>query len=191
MGWAIAEAARLRGADVTVLASNVELPRRHDIAYADAATAADLRRATLDRFPDADLLVMAAAVADYRPAAPSHGKIDKAGAAALTVDLERTADILSEVSAARRPGQVLVGFSAEAGPEGLARAREKRERKRVDLIVHNDVGLEGIGFGSEDNQITIIGPGDREQSLPRLSKAACAGRILDAAGALLAGPPAA
>jgi phosphopantothenoylcysteine decarboxylase / phosphopantothenate---cysteine ligase len=185
MGWAVAEAARRRGADVTVLASNVDLPRHPDVRYVDAPTAADLRRAALDAFGSCDVLVMAAAVADFAPAAARQGKIDKGAEGRLALELEPTADILTEL-AGRRDCQVVVGFAAEHGAEGLARARAKRERKRLDLIVHNDVSVEGIGFGSADNAVTIIGA-DGETTLPRMSKDACAERILDAVVSLL--PP--
>jgi phosphopantothenoylcysteine decarboxylase/phosphopantothenate--cysteine ligase len=130
---------------------------------------------------DADIVIMAAAVADYRPAARVQGKIDKAQAERLDIPLERTTDILSELGASRRTGQVLVGFAAEAGAQGLERARAKRERKGVDLIVFNDIAAEGVGFGSDDNSITIIGPDDLEDPLPRASKRECAKHILDAA----------
>jgi phosphopantothenoylcysteine decarboxylase / phosphopantothenate---cysteine ligase len=185
MGWAVAEAARRRGADVTVLAANVDLPRHPDIRYVEAATAADLRRAALDAFGSCDVLIMAAAVADFAPAAARAGKIDKVAEGRLALDLEPTADILGEL-AGRRDGQVVVGFAAEHGADGLARARAKRERKRLDLIVHNDVAAEGVGFGSPENEITIIGP-QGEERLPRMSKEACAERILDAVVPLLAG----
>jgi phosphopantothenoylcysteine decarboxylase/phosphopantothenate--cysteine ligase len=183
MGWAVAEEARRRGAQVTVLASNVELPRHPDIRYVEAPTAAALHAAALDAFPGCDVLVMAAAVADFRPGEAREGKIDKRAEGGLRLDLEPTADILADL-AARRDGQVVVGFAAEHGAAGLARAREKRVRKRVDLIVHNDVSVDGIGFGSGDNEITIIGP-DGEETLPRMTKEACAGRILDAVAPLL------
>jgi phosphopantothenoylcysteine decarboxylase/phosphopantothenate--cysteine ligase len=185
MGWAVAEAARRRGADVTVLAANVDLPRHPDVLYVDAPTAADLRRAALDAFGSCDVLVMAAAVADFAPAAARAGKIDKGAEGRLALALEPTPDILSEL-AGRRDGQVVVGFAAEHGPEGLARARAKRERKQLDLIVHNDVAAEGVGFGSAENEITIIGQAG-EETLPRMSKEACAERILDAVLPLL--PP--
>jgi phosphopantothenoylcysteine decarboxylase/phosphopantothenate--cysteine ligase len=187
MGDALAVAARARGAEVTMVAANLEVPRRPGIRYVDAPTAADLHRAALDELPAADIVVMAAAVADYRPVTAREGKIDKSAGATLSVPLERTEDVLTDLVARRRAGQVIVGFAAEHGPEGLARAREKRARKGVDLLVHNDVSVEGIGFGSEENQITILGPGDREDALPRMSKTACAERILDAVDALLSG----
>jgi phosphopantothenoylcysteine decarboxylase/phosphopantothenate--cysteine ligase len=178
MGWAIAEAAWRRGADVTVLASNVDLPRRGGIRYVEAPTAADLHAAALAEFPACDLLVMAAAVADFRPGAPLEGKIDKSSEDRLALDLEPTADILSDL-ASRRGRQVVVGFAAEHGPAGLERARAKRLRKGLDLIVHNDVSVEGIGFESDENAVTIIGEAG-EETVDRATKDACAERILDA-----------
>ncbi len=183
MGWAIAASARRRGADVTVICSNVELPRNPAIRYVEAPSAADLHRAALVEFPACDLLVMAAAVADFRPREALEQKIDKSAEGLRALDLEPTPDILADL-AARRDHQVVVGFAAEQGPAGLERARSKRARKKLDLIVHNDVSVEGIGFGSGDNQITLIGAQD-EDALPRMSKDACAERILDAAAALL------
>jgi phosphopantothenoylcysteine decarboxylase/phosphopantothenate--cysteine ligase len=185
MGWAVAEAARRRGAEVTVLSSNVDLPRHPDIRYVEAPTADELRRAALEAFPACDVLVMAAAVADFRPGRALEGKIDKGAEGRLALELEPTPDILAEL-AGMRDAQVVVGFAAEHGAEGLARARAKRERKGLDLIVHNDVSVDGVGFGTAHNEITIIGA-DGEQALPRMSKDACAERILDAVAALLPG----
>jgi phosphopantothenoylcysteine decarboxylase / phosphopantothenate---cysteine ligase len=183
MGWAVAEAARRRGGEVTVLASNVELARHPDIRYIDAPTAAELHRAARAMFPSCDVLVMAAAVADFRLGAPREGKIDRSAERALALDLVPTEDILADL-AGRRERQVLVGFAAEHGAAGLERARAKRERKGLDLVVHNDVSRDGVGFGSRQNEITIIGP-DGEEALPRMSKEACAERILDAVLPLL------
>jgi phosphopantothenoylcysteine decarboxylase/phosphopantothenate--cysteine ligase len=185
MGFAVAEAAHRRGAAVTVLAANVDLPRRAGIRYVDAPTAAALHEAALAEFGGCDLLVMAAAVADYRPAAAAAGKIKRAGVDELEVRLERTADILADL-VARRQRQVLVGFAAETGAGGLEEARSKRARKGVDLLVYNDVSAPGVGFESAENEITIIGPGSSEQTLARMSKLACAEAILDAAAPLLA-----
>jgi phosphopantothenoylcysteine decarboxylase/phosphopantothenate--cysteine ligase len=184
MGWAVAEAARRRGAEVTVLAANVDLPRRADIRYIDAPTAAGLHAAALDEFPACDVLVMAVAVADFRPGAPLEGKIDKSAEGRLALDLEPTADILSDL-AGRRERQILVGFAAEHGPAGLERARSKRLRKHLDLVVHNDVSIDGIGFESGENAITIIGEAG-EQTVARAGKDTCAERILDAVAPLLA-----
>src|SRR3954454_24835374 len=116
MGWALAEAAARRGADVTVVAAHVSLPRRDGISYVDVTSAAELADAAKRRFGGADVLLMAAAVADYRPAAPRPDKIKKAQTGPmLALELERTDDVLAALAARRRPGQVLVGFAAETG----------------------------------------------------------------------------
>ncbi len=180
MGWALAAAARDRGAEVVVVQANVDLPREQGIRYVDAPTAATMRDACVAEFPNADILIMCAAVADYRPVDARDGKIDKSAAEVLTVQLERTTDILAELSAVR-DAQVLIGFAAEHGPDGLERARGKRVRKAVDIVVHNDAAIEGAAFESDNNVITIIGPGDAEHALPRMTKRRCAEAILDTA----------
>lgn len=187
MGMAVAHAARDRGADVTVIAANVDLPRRTDMTYVDVETAAELLVATRAAFADADLLVMSAAVADYRPASTHEGKLDKSARDRLDLTLEPTVDILATL-AAERTGQVVVGFAAEHGAAGLERARQKRHRKHLDVIVHNDVSVTGIGFEVDDNAITIIGPGESEQVVHRTTKARCAEHILDVVAPLLTGP---
>ncbi len=188
MGWALADAARARGAEVVVVAANVDLPRDPGIRYVDAPTAAAMRDACRAEFPACDMLIMCAAVADYRPVAATDGKLDKSWADALTVEMERTTDILAELSA-MRDDQVLVGFAAEHGPDGLERARGKRTRKAVDIVVHNDAATHGAAFEGDDNIITIIGPGDEEATLPRMSKRACADHILDASRPLVHARP--
>jgi len=188
MGWALAAAARDRGADVVVVQANVDLPREPGIRYVDAPTAAAMRDACRAEFPACDMLIMCAAVADYRPIDAASGKLDKSKSDALTVQMERTTDILAELSALRED-QVLVGFAAEHGPEGLERARGKRQRKSVDIVVHNDAAVEGAAFEGADNIITIIGPGESEQALPRMSKRQCAERILDSATPLVEALP--
>jgi len=188
MGWALAAAARDRGAEVTVVQANVDLPREAGIRYVDAPTAAAMRDACRAEFPACDVLIMCAAVADYRPVAAADGKLDKSRADAITVEMERTTDILAELSALRAD-QVLVGFAAEHGPEGLDRARGKRVRKAVDIVVHNDAAVPGAAFEGPENIITIIGPGDAEVSLPRMVKRECAERILDAARPLVGAGP--
>jgi phosphopantothenoylcysteine decarboxylase/phosphopantothenate--cysteine ligase len=189
MGFAVAEEAAARGAEVTVVCANVDLPRRAGIRYVEAPTAAALRDACLAEHAAADIVVMAAAVADYRPVDAHEDKLDKSAAAGMTIELERTEDVLSELVRRRPAGQAIVGFAAEHGPEGLARARAKRERKGVDVLVHNDVSVPGIGFSSDENEITIIGPGTDEQALPRAPKRVLAGAILDAAEAPLGARP--
>jgi phosphopantothenoylcysteine decarboxylase/phosphopantothenate--cysteine ligase len=186
MAWALAAAARDRGADVTVVQANVDLPREQGITYFDAPTAAEMREVCRAQFSGTDMLIMCAAVADYRPVDQRAGKLDKSAADSLTVQMERTTDILAELSALRDE-QVLVGFAAEHGPEGLERARAKRVRKAVDMVVHNDAAVDGAAFEGPDNIITIIGPGDAELALPRMSKRQCADAILDSVLPLVSG----
>jgi phosphopantothenoylcysteine decarboxylase/phosphopantothenate--cysteine ligase len=180
MGFALAEEAARRGAGVTVVAANVSLPRRAGIEYVDVRTADELAAACEERFEAADLVLMAAAVADYRPALPHVGKLkkDQAGAE-LELRLVRTTDVLATLAARRRPGQVLVGFAAEHGEDALAYAREKLERKGLDAIVVNDVGTPGIAFDSPDNEVTVL-TGSAELQVPRASKPEVATAILDA-----------
>jgi phosphopantothenoylcysteine decarboxylase/phosphopantothenate--cysteine ligase len=128
---------------------------------------------------------MAAAVADFRPAAAEAGKIEKAGREHLTLALEPTEDVLAGVASARRAEQTIVGFAAEHGEDALARARDKLERKRLDALVVNDVAEQGIGFDAADNEVTIL-TASRERHVPRASKAEVARAVLDAVEALRA-----
>jgi phosphopantothenoylcysteine decarboxylase / phosphopantothenate---cysteine ligase len=178
MGLALAEEAVRRGAEVTVVAANVDLASSGAVSMVAVETAEDLRRATLEHFERCDVLLMAAAVADYRPAEVVDAKIDKDEATELKLELVRTPDVLAEVAERRRPDQTVVGFAAEHGPGGEERARAKLERKKLDAIVLNDVSRDDIGFEVDDNQVTII---DRrgERQLPRLPKADVAALVLD------------
>jgi phosphopantothenoylcysteine decarboxylase/phosphopantothenate--cysteine ligase len=180
MGFALAEEAARRGADVTVVAANVSLPRRSGISYVDVQTAEELATACEERFDHSDVLLMAAAVADYRPAAAHEGKLkkDQAGGE-LALRLVRTPDVLATLAARRRTGQLLVGFAAEHGEQALAYGREKLARKDLDAVVVNDVGVPGIGFDAEQNEVTIVTP-DSERHVPRASKPEVATAILDA-----------
>src|SRR4051812_42501547 len=179
MGWALAEEAAGRGARVTVVAANVALPRQAGIEYVDVTTAGELGAACAERFPAVDVLLMAAAVADYRPASPRTDKIKKTEAGeTLVLALERTEDVLSELAERRRPDQLVVGFAAETGGGALARAREKLSRKRLDAVVLNDVSRTGIAFDAPDNEVTIV-TADGERHVARAKKAAVADAILD------------
>jgi phosphopantothenoylcysteine decarboxylase/phosphopantothenate--cysteine ligase len=178
MGFALAEAAAARGATVTVIAANVALPRRAGIAYVDVTTAAELAEAAQQHFAQADALLMAAAVADYRPAGAHAGKLKKDAAAELNLQLVRTTDVLSALADARRPGQVLIGFAAEHGEGALAYARGKLERKGLDAVVLNDVSDPSIGFDSADNEVVIV-TAQGEHHVPRAAKEDVAGAILD------------
>jgi phosphopantothenoylcysteine decarboxylase / phosphopantothenate---cysteine ligase len=180
MGFALAEEAARRGADVTVVAANVSLPRRDGIVYVDVQTADELATACEERFDGTDVVLMAAAVADYRPQAAHAGKLKKdASGAELDLRLVRTTDVLATLAARRRPGQLLVGFAAEHGEDALAHAREKLERKGVDLLVLNDVSTPGIAFDAADNEVTVLTEG-ADLHIPRASKAEVAAAILDA-----------
>ncbi len=178
MGFAVAEAAAARGADVTVIAANVVLPRNERARYVDVSTAAELEAAARELFPACDVLVMAAAVADFRPVAADQGKLKKAGRDALSLELEPTTDVLESLGRARRPGQLLVGFAAETGESMLAEARRKLESKGLDLVVANDVGDPTIGFEGDDNAVTLVAYDD-ERPVARASKAEIAASIVD------------
>jgi len=184
MGFSLAEEAAGRGADVTVVAANVDLPHAGGVDYVEVETAAELEIETRRAAHAADVVLMTAAVADFRPAAPDPAKIAKSGREELSISLEPTADVLAGLAAERRPDQTIVGFAAEHAGEGGAagvidRAREKLARKRVDAIVVNDVSRPGIGFDAADNEVTIVtAAGDRP--VARASKAEVARAILDA-----------
>ena len=180
MGFALAEQAARRGAEVTVVAANVALPRAPGIAYVDVGTAAELKAACEEAFPACDVLLMAAAVADFRPAERREDKIKKdAAGAAPVVALERTDDVLSGLAAARRPEQVLIGFAAETGAGALEYGRGKLARKQLDAVVVNDVAVPGIGFDAAENEVTIL-TASGERHVPRAAKAEVADAIIDA-----------
>jgi phosphopantothenoylcysteine decarboxylase / phosphopantothenate---cysteine ligase len=184
MGVAVAREARRRGGEVTLVASNLAVPAPEGIEVVQAPAAADLAREVLAR-DDADVVVMAAAVADYRPAEPAPGKRSK-GAETWTIDLEPTEDVLAELGRRRRNGQVLVGFAADEGEAGLERARTKLTNKRGNLFVYNDVSRSDIGFDSDWNEVVLIAPAG-ERVVSRRSKEECAVAILDEVEALLRG----
>jgi phosphopantothenoylcysteine decarboxylase/phosphopantothenate--cysteine ligase len=179
MGFAIADEAHRRGAGVTVVAANVSLPRTAGIEYVDVGTAAELGDACAAHFDACDLLIMAAAVADYRPQASHDGKLkkDQAGAE-LNVPLVRTTDVLSMLSERRRPGQTLVGFAAEHGSGALEYGRDKLQRKKLDAVIVNDVSGAGVGFDAADNEVWIL-TADGDQHVARTSKDRVAAAILD------------
>ena len=184
MGVALADVARERGARVTLLAANLLVPAPAGVEVVAAPTAADLRREALAR-EDADVILMAAAVSDYRPAESVSTKRPKS-AEPWTVELVPTADVARALGAARREGQVLVAFGAESGEDGLARKRSMLTDKNVDLVVYNDVGRDDIGFDSVDNEVVLIAR-DGERVVPKASKTAVAHEILDEVERLLAG----
>jgi phosphopantothenoylcysteine decarboxylase / phosphopantothenate---cysteine ligase len=182
MGVALAEEARRRGAAVTLLAANLSVRVPAGIAVVQTPTAARMA-AGAEANRDADVIVMAAAVADYRPAEPEEGKRPK-DAEEWPVRLEPTQDILRGLGESRANGQILVGFAADTGEQGLARARQKLEKKRADLIVFNDVAQEGVGFDAADNEVVLISRGG-ERAVPRARKQTVAAAVLDAVEELL------
>jgi phosphopantothenoylcysteine decarboxylase/phosphopantothenate--cysteine ligase len=183
MGVALAAEARRRGAHVTLLAANLTVPAPVGVDVIETPSAADLEREALARAAAADVVVMAAAVADYRPAEALATKRPK-DAATWTVELEPTTDVLQALGASRHDGQVLVGFAADQGERGLERAREKRVRKNVDAIVFNDVARSDIGFDATDNEVTLVSAGG-EQAFAKSSKDEIAAHILDEVERLL------
>jgi phosphopantothenoylcysteine decarboxylase / phosphopantothenate---cysteine ligase len=183
MGFALAEQAAALGATVTVIAANVSLERHAGVQYLDVSTAAELHDACLAEFPAADVLLMAAAVADYRPSAPADTKLKKDRSDMLTLELERTPDIISDLAAARRPGQTIVGFAAEHGDGAIAYGRDKLARKGLDAVVVNDIARADIGFEGDHNEVTIITAAG-ERHVPRASKADVARAVLRAVGDL-------
>ena len=182
MGVALAEEARRRGADVTLLAANLLVVPPAGIEVVQTPTAADLEREAVAR-GDADVVLMAAAVADYLPREAANGKRAKSGDS-WTVELVPTADILRALGAAKANGQVLVGFGAEHGEAGLERKRAMLGEKNLDLVVFNDVGKPGIGFDAHDNEVTLVTTGG-ERQVPQASKAVVATAILDEVERLL------
>jgi phosphopantothenoylcysteine decarboxylase / phosphopantothenate---cysteine ligase len=181
MGAAIAEAALERGARVTLVAGQTTAPLPSAAEIVHVETTAEMRDAVLDILDSSDVLVMAAAVADFRPVRPAQTKLTRD--AALTLELEPTDDILAGAAAsvrapgARNPRPILVGFAAETG--SLDRAADKLRRKGVDLLVANDVSEPGSGFGTDTNRVTILAADGSEQALPLLSKRAVADLLLD------------
>jgi len=178
MGLALAAEAARRGAEVTLIAANVSLPASEGVRVVEVSTAAELASATRAEFAGADVLLMAAAVSDFRPAAQHATKVKRAGSDALRIELEPTEDVLAALGAARRPGQTLVGFAAEHGGDPLAEARRKLHDKGVDAVVLNDVSEEGIGFESPENEVTVV-TAEGERPVARAPKAEVAAAVLD------------
>jgi phosphopantothenoylcysteine decarboxylase/phosphopantothenate--cysteine ligase len=181
MGVALAAEARRRGAHVTLLGANLAVAPPAGVEVVSTPTAAELEREALAR--DADVVIMAAAVADYRPAEALATKRPK-DRSGWTLELEPTTDVLRTLGERRRDGQVLVGFAADHGERGLERAREKLANKNADLFVFNDVGRSDIGFESPENEVTIISS-SAERTLPRAAKDEIAAAILDEVERLL------
>lgn len=181
MGYAVAEAARDRGAIVTLITGPTALPTPAGVDVMQVQTAAQMRDAVLKAAAAADVLIMAAAVADYRPAAVAEGKI-KREADSLTLELVKTTDILAEV----KGDLIKVGFAAES-EDMVSRATEKLKKKHLDLIVVNDITAKDSGFDADTNRVTFINRKGETEQLPLMMKSEVAHRILDKVVALLAG----
>ena len=177
MGFALAEAARDRGARVVLVTGPVHLPDPFGVEVVRVETAAEMLEAVLRRAGEAQVVIKAAAVADFRPARPAGQKIKK-DTATPVVELAPTVDILRELGRRKRPGQILVGFAAETH-DLLENARRKIEEKNLDFIVLNDVTQPGAGFEVDTNVVTLVYPDGRRESLPPMSKRAVAEAILD------------
>ena len=185
MGLALAERAASRGADVTLVAANVSLPTPAGARRIDVETAAELATAMGDAFPSCHVLLMAAAVADFRPARAEEGKIAREGSGGLELRLEQTEDVLAELGRSRTKEQTLVGFAAEHGGDAIERARAKLDRKGIDAIVFNDVSRADIGFDSELNEAIVV-ERDGEHRIGLAQKEEVADAILDRVEALRA-----
>jgi phosphopantothenoylcysteine decarboxylase/phosphopantothenate--cysteine ligase len=186
MGFALAEEAQRRGATVTLVAGPTSIVPPTATELIRVRSASDMHRAVMGAAPRADVVIMAAAVADYTVGAPAPQKRAKADGP-ITLTLRRTTDILAELAElpSRRSGvPLLVGFAAETG-DAVAKARAKRARKQIDVIVANDVSVAGAGFDAETNDVTIIGEG-HEQHVPLQSKRRVAQVVLEQVEALLA-----
>jgi phosphopantothenoylcysteine decarboxylase/phosphopantothenate--cysteine ligase len=176
MGVALADEARRRGAEVTLIASNLAVPAPDGVEIVEAPTAADVERAVTAR-AEADIVLMAAAVSDYRPVETDEAKRPK-DQTSWEIELEPTVDVLRGLGERRTNGQVLVGFAAETGKDGLERAREKLSGKRVDLIVYNDVSREDVGFDTNENEVVLLSS-NGERRVEKAPKEAIAAAILD------------
>jgi len=185
MGFALARAARSRGAEVTLVAANVTLERPDGVLCREVGTAAELKEVCEREFAGCDVLLMAAAVADFTPAVPANGKLKKADRDRLELVLEPTADVLAGLAAERRDDQTLVGFAAEHGAGAVAQAQGKLGAKHLDALVVNDISREDIGFDVDANEVTILsapkgGSEVGRREVARASKAQVAEAILDA-----------
>jgi phosphopantothenoylcysteine decarboxylase/phosphopantothenate--cysteine ligase len=186
MGLALASAAARLGADVTVVAANVALPRDPAVRFVDVCTAAELEAACAAEFPACHVLLMTAAVADFRPVDVADHKLKKTERDELTIRMEPTPDVLTGLAARRTPGQTLVGFAAETGDGAVAYGRGKLERKGLDAVVVNDVARPGIGFDTADNEVTIVTAAGDEH-VARAAKDEIAAAILRTVDVLRAG----
>jgi phosphopantothenoylcysteine decarboxylase/phosphopantothenate--cysteine ligase len=184
MGFALAREAARRGAEVTVVAANAQVPEWLAARVVAVQTAAELARACEREFERCDVLLMAAAVADFRPVSAAAEKLKK-DQGVPPLELEPTEDVLSGLAARRRGGQLLVGFAAEHGERAVSYGHEKLHGKRLDAIVVNDISRPGVGFGADENQVTIITAAGTERAVAQTSKDRVARAVLDEVERLL------
>jgi phosphopantothenoylcysteine decarboxylase / phosphopantothenate---cysteine ligase len=185
MGVALAAEARRRGAEVTLVASNLTVAAPRGVEVVEAPTAADVEREVGARAEKADVVLMAAAVSDYRPSEALQGKRPK-DERPWPIDLEPTADVIAGLAGLRSNGQILVAFGAGDGEAGLERKRRMLTDKGVDLVVYNDVSRDDIGFDSPDNEVVIVGR-NGERRVGKAPKSRVAAEILDEVEALVVG----
>jgi phosphopantothenoylcysteine decarboxylase/phosphopantothenate--cysteine ligase len=185
MGYAIASAARDRGARVVLVSGPVNLPEPKGVEIVQVCSAQEMHQAVMARAEQADLIIKAAAVADFRPTARGEQKVKKGRSETMVVELQRNPDILAELGE-NKGARVLIGFAAET-EELLKNAREKLTKKNLDMIVANDVTQEGAGFDGDTNIVRFLTADGSVEELPQMSKAAVADALLDRAVALLSG----
>jgi phosphopantothenoylcysteine decarboxylase / phosphopantothenate---cysteine ligase len=179
MGFALAERAARRGGEVVLVAANAVPAAPQSVGVIEVQTAAELLEACEREFDRCDVVLMAAAVADFRPARPTVTKLKKDDGVPEPIELAPTADVISSLAERKQPGQLLIGFAAEHGDGALEYGREKLARKRLDAIVVNDISLPGIGFDAPDNEVTIVAVDGNERRVPRASKQQIADAVLD------------
>jgi phosphopantothenoylcysteine decarboxylase/phosphopantothenate--cysteine ligase len=177
MGYAVAEAAAARGADVTIVAGMIRVDTAANVKVLRVISAVEMYDAVMRELPNASIFIGAAAVADYRPVNAANAKIKKDGKDSMTLELTKTPDILGEVSKKRTSGMTVVGFAAETN-DVVNYARSKMENKGLDMVIANDITMEGAGFNTDTNIATIISK-DSQIDLPLMSKRELADRILD------------
>lgn len=185
MGYAIAAAASNRGARVILVSGPVNLPAPRGVETIPVASAQDMHRAVMEQAVDADIIIKAAAVADFRPVTRGEQKLKKGRSDSMVIELQRNPDILAELGQ-KKGSRILVGFAAET-EELLKHAREKLEQKNLDMIVANDVTQEGAGFNGDTNIVRFLMADGVVEELPQMSKEAVAEALLDRASALLPG----
>jgi phosphopantothenoylcysteine decarboxylase/phosphopantothenate--cysteine ligase len=177
MGAALAESAWRRGAHVTLIAGHMDVPAPSGVELVAVTSAAGMKDAVADRIRKADVLIMAAAPADFRPAKAATQKIKKGGTLP-TIQLEPADDILKSTSGSRKKGAIVVGFALET-QNLLENAASKLEAKALDMIVANDATEEGAGFGVSTNRVTLLTKDGTQEELPLMSKAQVADAIVD------------